>query len=108
MSQLIEISPQQALQMWQNGEAILADVRKPEDFAQAHPQGAVSLTEHSWPQFAQQHEYDQPIILSCYHGISSKKVAEFLLQQGYEHIYSVIGGFEGWQKAGLPLESGFN
>ena len=106
MTGFIEISPQQAWQMLQTGEAVLADVRRPEHFAEAHPQGAINLTEQTWQQIAQELEYDQPIILSCYHGISSRNVATYLLQQGYEQVYSLIGGFEGWQQAGLPLESG--
>ena len=106
MSEFTEISPQQAWQMLQeNEQAVLADVRRADHFAQAHLAGAVNLTEQTWQQFSQHYEYDQPIIVSCYHGISSRTIATFLAQQGYEQIYSVIGGFEAWQQAGYPMVS---
>lgn len=105
MSGFTEISPQQAWQMMQTNGAVLADIRRAEHFAAAHPKGAVNLTENSWQQIVQNWEYDDPIILSCYHGISSRNVATFLLQQGYEQVYSLVGGFEGWQQARLPVES---
>jgi rhodanese-related sulfurtransferase len=52
-------------------------------------------------------DFDSPIIVSCYHGISSQNVATFLVEQGYENVFSVIGGFDGWVKAGLPIETAY-
>lgn len=36
--------------------------------------------------------------------MSSKNVATFLVEQGYENVFSIIGGFDGWEKANLPVE----
>ena len=52
-------------------------------------------------------DFDSPIIVSCYHGVSSRNVANFLVEQGYENVFSVIGGFDGWVKAGLPIETAY-
>ena len=52
-------------------------------------------------------DFDSPIIVSCYHGVSSRNVATFLIEQGYENVFSVIGGFDGWVKAGLPIETAY-
>ena len=41
------------------------------------------------------------------HGVSSRNVATFLVEQGYENVFSVIGGFDGWVKAGLPIETAY-
>ena len=38
---------------------------------------------------------------------SSRNVATFLVEQGYENVFSVIGGFDGWVKAGLPIETAY-
>lgn len=87
MTGFIEITPQQAWEMLQNDEdAVLADVRDAQTFSYAHPKGAFNLTELSWPNFEASYNYDQPIILSCYHGISSRNVAAFLLRHGYRFI----------------------
>ncbi|RDE87010.1 thiosulfate sulfurtransferase GlpE [Aggregatibacter kilianii] len=108
MTEFIEITPQQAWEMLQNDEdAVLADVRDAQTFSYAHPKGAFNLTELSWPNFEASYNYDQPIILSCYHGISSRNVAAFLLRHGYEKVYSLQGGFAAWEKGKLPLDTGY-
>ncbi len=43
-------------------------------------------------------EFETPVFVMCYHGISSQGAAQYLLQQGFEHVYSVEGGFETWQR----------
>lgn len=108
MTECIEITPQQAWEMLQHDDAaVLADVRDPQTFSYAYPKGAFNLTEATWPHFEALYDYDQPIILSCYHGISSRNVAAFLLRNGYEKVYSLQGGFAAWEKANLPLETGY-
>ena len=48
-------------------------------------------------------EFEQPILVMCYHGISSQGAAQYLVNQGFEQVYSVDGGFEAWQRAELPI-----
>ena len=36
--------------------------------------------------------------------VTYPSLATFLVEQGYENVFSVIGGFDGWEKAGLPVE----
>jgi len=31
-------------------------------------------------------------------------LAQQLQQQGYDQVWAVIGGFDAWQKTGLPVE----
>ena len=101
-----EITPQQAWEMVQQG-AVLADIRDDAHFTLSHPKGAFHLTNQSFLQFEELVDFDSPIIVSCYHGVSSKNVATFLVEQGYENVFSVIGGFDGWVKAGLPIDSAY-
>lgn len=105
MAQFSEISPQQAWQMMQENNATLVDVRNELHFAQQRPQKAFHLSNHSYGEFELNQEDDQPVIVICYHGVSSRNVAMYLIEQGYTQVYSVIGGFEGWQRASLPVES---
>ncbi|OOF36580.1 thiosulfate sulfurtransferase GlpE [Rodentibacter heidelbergensis] len=101
-----EITPQQAWEMVQQG-AILADVRDAQRYTYSHPKGAFHLTNQSFLQFEELVDFDTPIIISCYHGISSRNVATFLTEQGYENVYSIIGGFDGWMRAELPIETSY-
>ena len=52
-------------------------------------------------------DYDEPLIIMCYHGVSSRNTAQFLVEQGFEEVYSVKGGFDGWVHAGLPIETAY-
>jgi rhodanese-related sulfurtransferase len=47
---------------------------------------------------------DRRVILVCAHGYSSSIAAATLRQLGFSRATDVIGGFEGWQAAGLPVE----
>jgi rhodanese-related sulfurtransferase len=48
--------------------------------------------------------FDRRIILICAHGNSSSLAARRLQELGFENATDVIGGFEAWTKAGLPVE----
>lgn len=45
------------------------------------------------------------LVLLCAHGYSSSLAAATLRDLGFDGATDVIGGFEGWQAAGLPVES---
>ncbi|QIM65653.1 thiosulfate sulfurtransferase GlpE [Frederiksenia canicola] len=102
-----EITPQEAWEMMQNEDAVLVDIRDSIRFSHSHPQDAFHLTNHSYGKFLDEYDFDQPILVSCYHGISSRNTAQFLVEQGFDRVYSVKGGFEGWVRAELPVEMGY-
>jgi rhodanese-related sulfurtransferase len=47
---------------------------------------------------------DRQVILVCEHGYSSSLAVATLLDLGYVHATDVIGGFEAWAAAGLPID----
>ncbi|QBQ64369.1 thiosulfate sulfurtransferase GlpE [Actinobacillus indolicus] len=102
-----EITPQQAWNMMQNEGAVLVDIRDMMRFSYSRPQGAFHLTNQSYGKFLDEYDFDEPIIVSCYHGVSSRNTAQFLVEQGFERVYSVKGGFEGWVKSELPIETAY-
>ena len=48
----------------------------------------------------------RPVILVCAHGYSSSLAAATLRDLGFTSAGDVIGGFEAWAAAGLPVEDG--
>jgi rhodanese-related sulfurtransferase len=46
---------------------------------------------------------DRRIVLLCTHGQSSSLAAAVLLDLGFEAVADVVGGFEAWRAAGLPV-----
>ena len=101
------INPSDALVAITNGEAVLIDVREinevklesiPLDRVLNHP---MSVIMDRLTYIAK----DQNIILLCHSGIRSVKVANMLIQKGYESLASLDGGFQMWKAKGLPFES---
>ena len=86
-----EITPEQAWEMVQNG-AMLADVRDPQRFTYSHAKGAFHLTNQSFLQFEELVDFDSPIIVSCYHGVSSRNVATFLVEQAMKMCLVSLAG----------------
>ena len=46
---------------------------------------------------------DRRLVLLCTHGHSSSLAAAVLLDLGFEAVADVVGGFEAWRVAGLPV-----
>ncbi|KMJ44428.1 thiosulfate sulfurtransferase GlpE [Xenorhabdus khoisanae] len=92
------INPEQAYQHWLDKTAIMVDIRDPQSFRAGHATGAFHLTNETLNNFLQEADFDQPVMVMCYHGHSSQGAAQYLINMGFETVYSVNGGFEGWQK----------
>jgi rhodanese-related sulfurtransferase len=43
------------------------------------------------------------VLVLCDHGFSSSLAAAVLVELGFEHAGDVLGGFEAWREAGLPV-----
>lgn len=105
MEQFQHINVQDAKILIDKEGARLADIRDPQSFSVAHAESAFHLTNDSMVSFMDEVEFELPILVMCYHGISSQGAAQYLINQGFEQVYSVDGGFEAWHRAQLPIES---
>jgi thiosulfate sulfurtransferase len=105
MDQFAHISAQDAHTKLAAGEARLVDIRDPQSFETSHAVGAFHLTNGSLVRFMDEVDFDTPVIVICYHGNSSQGAAQYLLQQGFEEVYSLDGGFEAWRKE-FPIQAG--
>ncbi len=47
---------------------------------------------------------DKKILAYCKSGMRSKTSAELLCKNQFNHVYSLKGGFDAWQAAGLPVK----
>ena len=98
MEQFAHISVQEAQQLLAQGEARLVDTRDPQSFAQAHVAESYHLTNDTLVAFTNEVDYETPIIVMCYHGVSSQGAAQYLIEQGFDQVYSLDGGFEAWRR----------
>ncbi|ALT00097.1 thiosulfate sulfurtransferase GlpE [Lacimicrobium alkaliphilum] len=86
-----------ARQRLEAGDAVLVDIRDPQSYASAHIEDAVHLSNDNLQHFMDDTPRTTPVIVCCYHGNSSQQAAQFLVQQGYNDVYSLDGGFEAWR-----------
>ncbi len=96
MSDFKRISVAQTKQLMEQ-DAVIADIRDEQSYANGHIAGSYHLTNGSLVQFMQQFDFERPIVVVCYHGNSSQGAAQYLAQQGFEEVYSMDGGVEGWR-----------
>ena len=88
------------------GNAVLLDIREPEEWAEGSPEGSIRLgrsfleleVESAIP------DKNHPVLVLCSSGVRSLFAAESLLQLGYRDVRSVAGGYEAWKSSGLPSE----
>lgn len=106
MEQFQHISVVEANNKLQNKDlnAVIVDTRDLQSFPRAHVENAFHLTNDTIVELMNTVDFEQPVLVMCYHGHSSQGAAQYLINQGYDEVYSVDGGFEGWHKAGLPVE----
>lgn len=92
-----QLSPDEAEQLLAGSNAVVLDVRDEGSFVEAHIEGAIHLSMSAMKEFCATADKNQPILVYCYHGISSQAVAQHLQDQGFLAVYSLAGGFEKWQ-----------
>ncbi len=93
-----EISPAQAKEILKTPSSMLVDIRDEESFNRGHANEAYNLTQDNVPEFLNKVEKDTQILVLCYHGNSSQVVADYLYEEGFPNVYSIIGGYEAWNK----------
>ena len=101
---ITEISPADAQQQVESGDAVLIDVREEGEWREDHAKGATNLSRGIIELEIEEQVPDlkQPIICYCGGGSRSALVAESLQKMGYENVRSLAGGFRAWKEAGLP------
>lgn len=98
MEQFECINVEEAHQKLHQQTAVLVDIRDPQSYAMGHTPGAFHLANDTLGAFMRDHDFDTAVMVMCYHGNSSKGAAQYLLQQGFDKVYSVDGGFDAWHR----------
>ena len=84
--------------------AVLLDVREPEEFARGHVRGALNLPQSDLATRLNEIPKDRPILTICQSGKRSLRSAQFLHQQGWHDVATVTGGTSAWRDSGRPVE----
>ena len=92
------------------GEALIIDVREPQEFAAGHVPGAVNIPRglvefQIWKQvgFPAKPDTNRPVYLQCQNGNRASLAAQSLAELGFTNTTAVVMNFDEWQQAGHPL-----
>lgn len=96
------ISPQQAVNMMNNGDAVVVDIRSKDLYRGGHIIDAVNSDLEDIKQGKLGKYKNKTLIIACDRGLNSQAAAVELKKQGIG-VAVLAGGIAGWQSADLPL-----
>ena len=102
-STIDEVSPEELARRLDDDAVDVIDIRDPESFEAGHVPGAVNLRPPEIEVAAKEREWADEVVVACYYGKSSVRVAQFLDAATDADAASMAGGFEAWEG---PVESG--
>ncbi|WP_166461171.1 rhodanese-like domain-containing protein [Flavicella sediminum] len=87
------------------GQGVLVDVRTPQEIEDGFIKGAVFVNFFSknFQKNILKVPKDKAVYLYCRSGGRSGKAAKFLIENGYENVYDLSGGFTAWKSKQLPI-----
>jgi len=91
-----------------NNDAIVIDLRGAEAFGLGHIVSAKNIPADELDgRLASLQQYkSQPLVAVCDAGMSSTKAVNKLRAAGFESVFGLKGGMNGWREAGMPVVSG--
>ena len=95
-----ELTPTEFCERWpaREGETpvVLLDVREPAELEIASVPGALHIPMNQIPARIGELDRDKPLVVMCHAGGRSRRVAEFLLGNGFDNVFNLRGGIDAW------------
>ena len=90
----------------EKNNAIILDVRTPEEFAAGHVKGAVNLNiyDTAFKEALSKLDRAKPILVYCKSGGRSSDAASQMKEMGFGEVYNFGGGMLAWSNAEKPIE----
>lgn len=94
-----------AAELQNDPQAVLLDVRTPQEFQAGHLRGAHNLElDRLESQIARAFpDKDAHLVVYCHSGNRSSFAVSILERMGYSHLVNVTGGIAAWADEGLPV-----
>src|SRR6185503_11612436 len=98
------ISAQDLIRLMNQG-ALVLDIRKPEEFAAGHVNGAKHLPSDQILTAGENFKRfkDKPVVVYCDSGSLAAAAVRQLNAQGFTKAFTLRGGFAGWRADNLPI-----
>ncbi len=92
-----------ATRLINDSQAVVVDVRTPDEFAGGHLPNARNLPLGEFEQRSGELPAGKPVLLYCAGGPRAGKAAGVLRKAGRAEVFTLAGGVQAWRQAGLPL-----
>lgn len=106
LSGVKQVSPQQAVMLFNHEDALVLDVRENSEYAD----GRITKAKHIplgqlKNRLGELEKYkNRPIVAVCRSGNRSSHACGILRKAGFEQVNNLAGGMMAWEQAGLPKE----
>jgi len=89
-----------------NTNAVVVDVRTPEEFASGHIPGATNIDINSldFDKKVARLDKSKTYLVNCTSGGRSARACGKLSKLEFPNCYNLVGGIHAWEKAGKPVE----
>ena len=101
-----DVSVAEAVDLIKNKNAVIIDVRTPEEFAESHLPEANNFPVDTLSQNIEtikKLQRDKPLLVYCRSGKRSARATEILQNLGVNSLYNLKGGIKAWSDANNPL-----
>jgi len=105
LTELPQVTVQALQQRLQTNGAQVLDVRREAEWHAGHIEGALWWPLDNFKVSPPEIDRDRPIAVHCKSGYRSMIACSLLQRAGYQNVTNVIGGFDAWQQANLPIQS---
>jgi len=106
LSGVRQVTPQEAVMLFNHEDALVLDVRENSEFNDGHiakarhiPLGQLKSRLNELEKFK-----DKPIVAVCRSGSRSRHACSMLKKSGFDKTYNLAGGMVAWEQAGLPTK----
>jgi hydroxyacylglutathione hydrolase len=99
-----QISVQALLQRMQASKSSVLDVRREPEWQAGHIEDAAWWPLDNFKVAAPEIDRDVPVAVHCKGGYRSMIACSLLQRAGFSNVTNVVGGFDAWLSAGLPVE----
>jgi len=98
------ITAQELIRLMNQG-ALVLDIRKPDEYAQGHVNGAKHLSSDQILTAGENFKRfkDKPVVVYCDSGSLAAAAVRQLNAQGFTKAFTLRGGFAGWRADNLPI-----
>lgn len=80
-----------------HNKIMIIDIRDEDSYKKENIPNSVNYKSADIMRLIEKKDKNLNILIYCYRGNSSRKVASFLSESGFDNIFNLIGGFNAWK-----------